>query len=80
MLVPFIPFLVLYSPYWELPLSQTFVESCVPRLPTRWPLAAGFAEVGAKYPFHPLDRSRALGAIAFPIPPASAFLIETRGS
>ena len=80
MLIPKVSLLILNSLDWELPLPQTFVAFGVPHLPARWPTATRFAEVCAEYPLHPLHWRGALGAIAAPVPPTAAFVIETKGS
>jgi hypothetical protein len=71
---PLVAFLVLNLLQRKLPLSQAGVTICVPRSPTRRPAALGFAEVCAKDPVHLLHRSKALGAVPVPVPPATAFL------
>ena len=80
MLKPKVSLLIPNSLDWELPLPQTFVAFGVPHLPARWPTAARFAEVCAEYPLHPLHRREALGAIAVPVPPTTAFVEGTKGS
>jgi len=79
-LVPTVPLLILNPLDRELPLAQTFIAFGVPHLPARWPTAAGFTEVCAEYSLHSLHRRGALGAIAAPVPPTEAFVIETKGS
>ncbi len=79
-LVPLVPFFILNFLHWELPLAQTFIVSSMPRLPTCWPTALGFAEVCEEYPLHPLHGNRALGTVADPSPPTTAFFVKTKGS
>jgi hypothetical protein len=75
---PLVAFLVLNLLQWKLPLSQAGVAICVPCFPTRRPAASGFTEVCTEDPVHLLHRSKALGAAAVPVPPAMAFLEESR--
>ena len=75
---PLVAFLVLNLLQWKLPLSQAGVTICVPCSPTWRPAASGFAKVCAEDPVHLPHRSEALGAVAVPVPPATAFLEESR--
>ena len=77
LLIPQVPLLIFYLPYWKLPLPQAFITLCVPRLPTRRPTASGFAKVATKYPVHRFDQTLALGTVAAPVPPVAAFVKES---
>ncbi len=78
LLIPQVPLLIFYLPYWKLPLPQAFVTLCVLRLETRRPTALGFAKVATKYPVHCLDRTLVLRTVAALVPPVAAFVEESK--
>jgi hypothetical protein len=70
LLIPRIPALIFYDLDQESSITQAFVTSCVPRLPTRMQACPGFTKVCTEFV--------ALCASPAPIPPTAAFFYETK--